>query len=135
MLSLAQKAARVKSAIELKKVLCSAKRYGWRYILTSDESWFYFTINPDHAWVPERAVAPTRSRQIISGPKRILTVFRSPLGFSLVQILPKEHRFNVEYFCNHILHEIGPTVQVTLTKMLDEKSSSISTMPPLTLRL
>jgi hypothetical protein len=34
MLSLAQKAARVESAIELKKVLCSAKHYGSRYILT-----------------------------------------------------------------------------------------------------
>jgi hypothetical protein len=38
MLSLAQKAARVESAIELKKVLCWRKHYGWRYIPTSDES-------------------------------------------------------------------------------------------------
>jgi hypothetical protein len=38
MLSLGQKAARVESAIELKKVLCSAKHCGWRYILTGDES-------------------------------------------------------------------------------------------------
>jgi hypothetical protein len=42
-----QKTARVESVIELKKVLCSAKHYGWRYILTGDESWFYFIINPD----------------------------------------------------------------------------------------
>jgi hypothetical protein len=62
MLSLAQKAARVESVIELEKVLCSAKHYGWRSILTGDESWFYFTINPDHAWVPEGAVTPTRLR-------------------------------------------------------------------------
>jgi hypothetical protein len=47
MLSLAQNAARVESAIELKKVLYSAKHYDWGYILTGDESWFYFTINPD----------------------------------------------------------------------------------------
>jgi hypothetical protein len=84
MLSLAQKAARVESAIELKKVLCSAKHHGWRYIVTGDESWFYFTINPDHAWVPEGAVTPTRSRLTINSPKRMLIVFWSPLGFSLV---------------------------------------------------
>jgi hypothetical protein len=30
--------------------------------LTGDESWFYFTVNPDHAWVPEGAVTPIRSR-------------------------------------------------------------------------
>jgi hypothetical protein len=38
MLFLAQKAAPVESAIKLKKVLCSAKHYGSRYILTRDES-------------------------------------------------------------------------------------------------
>jgi hypothetical protein len=48
--SLAEKAARVELAIEFKKALCSVKHHGWRYILTGDESWFYFTINPDHAW-------------------------------------------------------------------------------------
>jgi histone-lysine N-methyltransferase SETMAR len=36
----------------------------------------------------------------------MFTVFWSTLGFPLVQILPKGHRFNAEYLCNHILHEI-----------------------------
>jgi hypothetical protein len=49
MLSLAQKAARVESAVQLKKVICPAKHYDWRYSLVGDEPWFYFTINPDHA--------------------------------------------------------------------------------------
>jgi hypothetical protein len=106
MLSLVQKAARVESAIKLKKVLCSAKHYGWRYILKGDESWFYFTINLDYAWLPEGAVTATRSRQTISSPKRMFTVFWSPLGLPLVQILPKAHHFNAEYLYNHILHEI-----------------------------
>jgi hypothetical protein len=135
MLSLAQKAARVKSAIELKKVLCSAKRYGWRCILTGDDSWFYFTINPDHAWVPEGAVTPTRSRQTISNPERMLTVFWSSLDFSLVQIFPKGHRFNAEYLCNHILHEIDRIRPATTDEDTRRKLSSISTMRPLTLRL
>jgi hypothetical protein len=120
MLSLAQKAARVESAIELKKMLCSAKHYGRRYILTGDESWFYFTINPDYAWVPEGAVTPTRSRQTISSPKRILIVFWSPLSFPLVQILPKGYCLNAEYFCNHIFTKLIESVQPALTKMPDE---------------
>jgi hypothetical protein len=49
MLSLVQKAARVESALELKKVVWSAKHYGWRNILTGDELWFYFTVHPGHA--------------------------------------------------------------------------------------
>jgi hypothetical protein len=69
MISMAQKAAQIESATKLTKVLCSAKDYGWRYILTGDESWPYFTINPDHAWVSKGAVIPTRSRQTISSPK------------------------------------------------------------------
>jgi hypothetical protein len=48
MILLAQKDARVESAIEMEKMICSAKHYGWRYILMGDESWFYFSINPDH---------------------------------------------------------------------------------------
>jgi hypothetical protein len=106
MLSLAQKADRVEAAIELKKVLCSGKHCDWRYILMGDELWFYFTTNPDYAWVPGRAVTATRPRQIISSSKRMLTVFWSPLGFPLVQILPKGHHFHAEYLCNHRLHGI-----------------------------
>jgi histone-lysine N-methyltransferase SETMAR len=105
-LSAAQKAARVESAIELKKVLCRAKHDGWRYFLTGDESWFYFDNYPDHAWVAEGATAPIRPRQTIASPKRMLTVFWSPLGFSLVQILPKGEHFNARYFCENIIAEI-----------------------------
>jgi hypothetical protein len=76
------------------------------HILTGDESWLYFPINPDHAWVPEGVVTQTRSKQTINSPKRMLTVFSSTLGSPLVQILPEGHRFNTEYFYNHILHEI-----------------------------
>jgi hypothetical protein len=85
MLSLAQNAAPVESAIELKKMLCSAKHYGWRDILTGDELWFYFTINPDHRWVPERVVTPTPSSKQsathnecspFSGPRSLFPSFK-----------------------------------------------------------
>jgi histone-lysine N-methyltransferase SETMAR len=105
-LSMAQKAARVESAIALKKVLCSAKHQSWRYILTGDESWFYFSNDPDHAWVPEGAAIPTRPRQTIGSPKRMLTVFWSPLGFALVRMLPKGAHFDAHYFCTNILAEV-----------------------------
>ena len=105
-LSAAQKAARVESAIALRKVICSAKRRGWRYLLTGDESWFYFMNNPDHAWVPEGTAVPTRPRQTISSPKRMLIVFWSPLGFRLVRMLPKGVHLDAHYFCTNILAEI-----------------------------
>jgi histone-lysine N-methyltransferase SETMAR len=102
-LSPAQKAQRVTMAIELQQMVRLAKHRSWRYFLTGDESWFYFAIDHDHMWLPEGAHAPTRPRRTIASPKRMLTVFWSPLGFSLVEILPKGERFNAEYFCLQIL--------------------------------
>jgi hypothetical protein len=103
---MAQKVARVESAIALKKGSCSAKHQGGRYILTGDKSWFYLSNNPDHAGVPEGAVIPTRSRQTISSPKRILTGFWSPLDFPLVRMLPTGAHFDPHYFCTNIIPDI-----------------------------
>jgi hypothetical protein len=36
----------------------------------------------------------------------MLTVFWSPLGFSLVEILPKEILFDSQYFCSNVLSAI-----------------------------
>jgi histone-lysine N-methyltransferase SETMAR len=105
-LSDTQKATRVETAIDLKKVLMSAKHRGWRYILTGDESWFYFNIDHDRIWIPETEPPPTRVRQTVSSLKRMLTIFWSPLGFPLVQLLPKGHHFDADYFCSQIIREI-----------------------------
>jgi hypothetical protein len=113
MLSLVPKAAQVESAIELKKRLCSAKHYGWRYIITGDESWFYFTVNPDRVRVPEGAVAPTRSRQTISSPKQMLTVFWSPLGFPQSKFIQK-----------HIVFILNISVIISFAKLIE------SVLPP-----
>jgi histone-lysine N-methyltransferase SETMAR len=43
----------------------------------------------------------------------MLTVFWPPLGFSIVQILPKGHHLKAEYSCNHILHEIDQIYPAT----------------------
>jgi hypothetical protein len=130
-LSPAQKVARVESAIHLKKILLSAKYRGWRYILTGEESWFYFTINHDHTWLPEEALSPTPRRQTINPPKRMLTIFWSPLGFPFVQLLPKGRHFNAGYFCERSIK----IVQRRVPKMGVETLSDFLTMPHLTLQM
>jgi hypothetical protein len=40
---------------------------------------------------------------MIASPKRMLAVFLSPLGFSLVEILPKGIHFDSQYFYYNIL--------------------------------
>jgi histone-lysine N-methyltransferase SETMAR len=105
-LSPSEKASRVDMAIQLKKSIETAKHQGWRFFLTGDESWFYFTTDYEHMWTPEGATLPTRVRRTVASAKRMLTVFWSPLGFPVIKALPKGMRFNAEYFCSVILREI-----------------------------
>jgi hypothetical protein len=97
-LSAAQKAERVARATDIKQVLQSAKHRDWHYFLMGDESWFYFASDDDHMWLPEDAEVPTRPKRTIVSPKRMLTVFWSPLGFAVVELLPKGAHFDAGYF-------------------------------------
>jgi hypothetical protein len=134
-LSPAQKVARVESAIHSKKILLSAKHRGWRYILTGDESWFYFIINHDHIWLPGEALTPTGPRQTINTPKRTPARFWSPLGFPLVQLLLKGQHFNAGYFCENILQEINQNRPAATADDGRRNIVLILTMPHLTLRV
>jgi hypothetical protein len=53
------KAEQVGMVIELQQVLQSAKHRVWRYLLTGDESRFYYTIDHDHMWVLDGEEVPT----------------------------------------------------------------------------
>jgi hypothetical protein len=93
-------------AIESQQVLRSAKHRAWRYDLTGDESWFYYTIDHDHIWILDGEEVLAIPRRAITSPKRMLAVFWSPLGFSLVEILPKGIHFDSQYFTSNILSAI-----------------------------
>jgi hypothetical protein len=84
-----QKAERVGMAAELQPMLHCAKHRPWRYFLTGDESWFYYTTGHGHMWIPDGEDVSIRPRQTIASPKRILAVFWSRLGFVFVEILRK----------------------------------------------
>jgi histone-lysine N-methyltransferase SETMAR len=57
-------------------------------------------------WIPDGEEVLTRPRRMIASPKRMLAVFWSPLGFSLVEIIPKGIRFDSQYFYSNILSAI-----------------------------
>jgi hypothetical protein len=135
MLSLAQKSARVESAIKLKKVFCSAKHYGWRYILTGDELWFYFAINSDYAWVPEGTVTPTRPNKRSAAQNECCPFSGPRSAFPWSKFFQKDVVLMLNIYAIIFFSKSIESVQPPLTKMLDEKLSSISTMRPLTLGL
>jgi hypothetical protein len=101
-----QKATRVAFAIELMKGLTSSKYWSWCCFMTGDGSSFPFSTDNDYLWVPKGASTPTRPRQTIISPKRMLTICWSSLGFAVVKILPKAALFDATYFCAAILSEI-----------------------------
>jgi hypothetical protein len=94
---------------DLQQVLQSAKLRAWWYFLTGEESWFHCTVDHDYLWILDGEEVLTRPRRTIASPKRMLTVFWSPLGFSLVEILPKGIHCDSQYFCSNILSAIVQT--------------------------
>jgi hypothetical protein len=57
-------------------------------------------------WSPDGEEVPTQLRRTMASPKRILTVFWSPLGLPLVEILLKGIFFDPQYFCSGIFSAI-----------------------------
>jgi hypothetical protein len=108
-LSKIQKQKRIEYSINLKEILKRAKHRGWRYILTGDESWFYLTIDHKQILTRSEAPPPTILNKITGSPKRIVTIFWSPLGFRVLRVLPKEVHFDAKYFRDNILSEIDRT--------------------------
>ena len=102
-----QKMNRVKISKQLLDEIAEARDQSWRFFLTGDESWFFFIEDFDIQWVAPGEKPFTRSKRIISSPKRMLTVFWSPLGFRIIEMLPKGTRFNSKYFINEILSKIA----------------------------
>jgi histone-lysine N-methyltransferase SETMAR len=46
---------------------------------------------------------------MIGSPKRMMTIFWSPLGFRVIRVLPKGVHFDAKYFRDNILSQIDRT--------------------------
>lgn len=93
-------------AKELLFILEDAKHRSWTFFITGDESWFYFTIDYETQWTFPNEKPESRPKKIISSPKRMISVLWSPIGFSVVKMLPQGTTFTADYFINTILKEI-----------------------------
>jgi hypothetical protein len=63
------------------KMIAGARHESWRYFLTGDESWFFYSTDYEQIWIPQGEKAPTRARRIISRQKVLIAICWSPLGF------------------------------------------------------
>jgi hypothetical protein len=79
-------------------------------------------------WIPDGAEAPMQSNQTIARPKRMLTVFWSPLGFLVVKIMPKGQHFDAHYFMSIILSVMAENRPMQTWEDQNRKWCSILTM-------
>ena len=101
-----QKVTRVELAKSLLKALGSAKKFGYHFFYTGDESWFYLSTDHTFQWLPPEDPPEVRVKKTVQDKKYMLTIFWNPNGFSVVKVLPENERFTAEYFINNILKEL-----------------------------
>jgi hypothetical protein len=69
------------------QVLRLAKPHAWKYIVTLDEAWFYFSNHFDWIWLPHDELPQFFRKQTIASQKLMITIVWNP------------HRFHVTSAC------------------------------------
>ena len=90
-------------SFELFQVLTNCKHFGYRNIITGDQSWFIYNYAPEGAWVLEDEENPIFERSQILIEKMMITVIWGVYGTYIIDDLPEEEHFNSSYFVEHIL--------------------------------
>jgi hypothetical protein len=99
---------RVTLANELLLELCLIKDRGWKFSITLDESWFYLVTDHEQIWLRPEETPPERAKHTIQDRKIMVTIAWNPLGFHLIQSLPKGCSFNADYYRDNILAALTP---------------------------
>jgi hypothetical protein len=84
------------------------EHHGWQFNITPDKPGFYFSTHREQIWLPVEAQPPERLRHAIQDPKMMVTIAWNPLGFHLLDVLPKGNTFKAEYCRATILTKLLP---------------------------
>ena len=115
-LNFSQKMARVNDSKALIEILKKAKRNGWHFILTGDESWFFYRTPGGIMWLPEGEQPPSKARIAQGEPKIMVTIFWNPDGLQLIDACDSNDTFNSQYFIEHVLEPIANSDIVAKSK-------------------
>jgi hypothetical protein len=105
--SSSQKQARVEMSQELLQVLRLAKHHAWKYIVTLDEAWLYFSNHIDRIWLPHDELRPSFPKQTTASQKITITVVWNPRGFHMPQSLSKRIKWTGRCYSDNILSQIA----------------------------
>jgi hypothetical protein len=84
----------------------SCKKRNWQFILTGDESWFFYRKLNSRIWLPPDAEKPEVARQLINILKIRVTVFWNPGGLYVNRFLESGTSVNSAYFAEYVLGDV-----------------------------
>jgi hypothetical protein len=107
-LTTTQKAKHFSLSNQLLHQFCPIEHYGWQFVIALDDSWFCFSTDHEHVELCPKEQSPKTLTYIIQGPKMMLTIAWNPLGFYLLETIPKDRTFNAEDYCDNNLAALLP---------------------------
>lgn len=97
---------RVAASGELLKVLNEAARDDFKFLVTGDESWFFYETPTRGLWLPEDAEAPEGQKATHYAPKTMIVVFWNVHGPLVIEAVPCGASATGEYFKNEIIAKL-----------------------------
>ena len=105
-LTVPQRDARALLSAQLLDVLDEAKRTNFHFLITGDESWFFYASPHKGLWLPEGAEPLEAQRPSHYSKKTMVTIFWGVNGPVAVEILPTGQKWTAEYFIGTVVPQI-----------------------------
>lgn len=100
------KLQRVQCCNQFLKILQHQKIINWRYIITGDESWFFYHTPNGFQWIPEDEEVQEEVKNSLHSTKIMVTIFWNPNGITILNALPTGHTMNEDTFLSTILQPL-----------------------------
>jgi hypothetical protein len=93
----------VQRATKLLELLEPIRHEVWQYIVTLDDSRFYWEIDWEWQWLAEDDQPEPRTRGGIHHGRTMLVIFWDPNGRHLIDVMPKREKYSPRYYIDNIL--------------------------------
>ena len=101
-----QRYDRVAASRELLSVLDEASRDDFKFLVTGDESWFFYETPTCGLWLPEDSRSPEGQKATHHAPKTMIVVFWNLHGPLVIEAVPCGESATGEYFRDTIIAKI-----------------------------
>ena len=118
-----QKQSRVEIGKQLLDEIRKAKKNNFKYFVTGDESWFYYTFDSNSQWVKDGMQPSSKVRRGFSSKKVMVSIFWSIDGLREIDFIENGCSMNSEHFINQILSPLSESEQFIKAKKQKQKFS------------